>query len=333
MSSRIINSILGEQAYEALNKAITKLGTKSVVDITELHDALKIAPKSIIAFLMKELKGMDKDGAKEIKLPWDEEATILINKKDEDVYAGNIAKQGKIVHEFALCSIPQLAAHLLSFSEMYDEVPEQEVKEESRKEAPTQETDVRQQIKMLDDKINALMMLVASQNSHSTLDKSEPDLKKKFIESVKKYSLAKGGLAPGMPKPPRPGSSVGGNQGITKEGIHSPKTDATDSSTHEFTQLKNQPNMKVPEPSVKQPKQPKQVKLASSEKVLTFKKSEMNGKCTECGQTVSDCACFKALSKPEIKKSDSSNVTLKFRSDWDSESISALYKSIKKLKE
>lgn len=348
-SSRIVHSILGTQAYEALNKAITKLGTKSVVDITELHDALKIAPKSIIAFLMKEAKTMKKDEAKEIKLPWDQDATILINKKDEDVYAGNIAKAGKIVHEFSLCSIPQLAAHLLSFSEMYDEVPEQDEspKEESEK-APEQDSSldgIKHQLKYLDDKINALMMLVASQNSpmaempKEEVKKSdiEPDLKKKFIDSVKKYKLAKGGLAPGMPKPPKPGSNVGGNQGITQAGMHSDKTAHTDVGGAPKTHESANPFLKAPKAPAAQPKQPKQPTLASSEKVpekiLTFQKSELVNNCTDCGEIASSCACFRALSKPEIKKSDSKSITFKFNGDWDQESISALYKSIRRIKD
>lgn len=350
-SARIVHSILGEHAYEALEKAITKLGTKSVVDITELHDALKIAPKSIIAFLMKELKSMDKDQAKDIELPWDKEAKILINKKDEDVYAGHIAKAGKIVHEFSLCSIPQLAAHLLSFSEMYDEVPDQEQKEESspksEEKSPDQESStklsdidsIRHQLKYLDDKINALMMLVASQNAPAEVKKSEeePDLKKKFIDSVKKYKLAKGGLAPGMPKPPKPGSNVGGSNGLTQAGVHSDKTPHSDIGKAPKTHENNNPFLKAPKTTTAQPKQPKQPSLASSEKVpekiLTFQKSELSNKCTDCGQIASDCACFRALSKPEIKKSDAKSITFKFNGDWDSESISALYKSIRRLKD
>lgn len=347
-SSRVVHSILGEQAYEVLNKAIMKLGTKSVVDISELHDALKIAPKSVIAFLMKELKSMNKDEAKEIKLPWDNEATLLINKKDEDVYAGHIAKGGKVVHEFSLCSIPQLAAHLLSFSELYDDVPEQkeESSAKSEEKSPEQESStklsdidsIRHQLKYLDDKINALMMLVANQSAPE-MKKSEesPDLKKKFIESVKKYKLAKAGLAPGMPKPPKPGSNVGGSQGITRAGVHEDKTAHSDIGAAPKTHESNNPFLKAPKAPVAQAKQPKQPKLVASEKVpekiITFQKSELANTCTDCGQIASDCACFRALSKPEIKKSDSKSITFKFNGDWDSESISALYKSIRRLKD
>ena len=72
--------------------------------------------------------------------------------------------------------------------------------------------------------------------------------------------------------------------------------------------------------------------LKASEKELTFTKSELSGKCEDCGQPVSYCACFRVLSKPEIKKSENGNVTLKLKSDWDQESVSALYFSIKRRK-
>jgi hypothetical protein len=69
-----------------------------------------------------------------------------------------------------------------------------------------------------------------------------------------------------------------------------------------------------------------------SEKQLTFKKSDLNGKCNDCGGKLPSCGCFKALSKPQIKKSEQNNVTFKFASDWGKEEITALLKSIKRPK-
>jgi len=323
LSQKIIKSILGDSTYEALNKAIVKLGTKSVVDITELHDALEIAPKSIVAFLVKETSDMKKDEAKEVKLPWDSEATLLLNKHDEDVYAGRISKAGKVAHEFALCSIPQLAAHLLSFSEMY---------EEAASEAAPVSDELKDQLKALDSKINALMSMVASGLSKAelTLDKEmvKPHAKKQLIKGLKNLSLKKAGLGPKMPSPPKAGTKVGGSQGITQAGLHGDKTPHSDFRAKP-TQMKN-PSAKIPKPAVKQPEAPK---LAASEATMTVHKSELSGKCSDCKQSVISCACFRVLSKPEVKKTEGSSVTLKFKSDWDKETIHALFKSIKRTKE
>lgn len=328
----LLKHVLGEH-YLPLMKSIVKQATHSVVDITELHDSLKIVPKAIMTFIMQATQDMENDGAKEVKIPWEENSMMLINKASDDVYRGHFTRDGKVVHEFELCSIPQLCAHLLSFSEMYDEVPEEEA-------APPPSDDVKEHLKALDGKINALMMMIASQSS---VQKSEDPKSGKWKQLGK--SLKKAGLMPGMPKPPKPGKNVGGNQGITKEGIHSDKTAATDAPGHELhTQVKNPWTAKF-NAGMKQSTQPKQPKtpsvpatasatpkLAQSEKEMTFSKSELEGKCVDCGQAIKRCACFRALSAPQIKKSENDKITLAFKSDWGSEEIEALYKSIKSRK-
>lgn len=371
----ILKSIIGDELYESLNKALVKLNTKSVVDLEELHSAIKTAPKSVIAFLMRELKDMKKDETKQIKMPWDTNSEMTITKLDADVYKGMISKDSKVIHDFNLTAIPQLAAHIMSAFEIYDEESEVEA---SKKE---DHSDIKQQIKSLDDKINSLMALVASQvatNANKVvMDKQDfikeheklvdvlrspshkddleeakeqskelkeeikksdnlEDVKKALIKNIKAYSLRKAGLAPTMPKPPKPGTKVGGSQGITKEGLHGPKTAASDTNKHPVTQLKNAPYLKVPKPTAgaaKPAQATKPPKMAMSEKTIVVAKSEMENKCIDCGQIVSGCACFKALSKPEIKKSDNTTITLKFKGDWDAEAISALYKSIKRQRE
>lgn len=349
MKSKVLKSIMGEELYESLNKALVKLGTKSVVDLDELHSALKTAPKAVIAFLMKELKEMEKDQTKEVRIPWDETATMTITKLDADVYKGLIIKDGKVIHEFDLTAIPQLAAHIMSAFEIYDEGhpgDEAPAKEESKKE---EHSDIRQHLQSIDNKINALMMMIASQSSiqknenwtkdFAKIAKSnydnmiKPGLKKKFIDSVKGYGLKKAGLAPKMPHPPKAGSNVGGKQGLTQAGMHGDKTASTDMNAKPKNQTSANPFLVAPKTATPQASQPKPPKLAHSEKTMTVQKSELTNPCLDCGQQVSDCACFKALSKPEIKKSEGQNITFKFKGDWDQESIQALYKSIKRIRE
>jgi len=344
--TKVLKSIMGEELFESLNKALVKLGTKSVVDLEELHSAMKTAPKAVIAFLMKELKGMEKDQTKEVEIPWDESAKMTVTKLDSDVYKGLIVKDGKIVHEFDLTAIPQLAAHIMSAFEIYDEEEESEESEESEKSESMHE-DIRQHLRALDDKINALMMLIASQSSmkknepwtkdfakiakanSEALGLIKPDVRKKFIDAVR--GLKKAGLAPKMPTPPKAGSNVGGKQGLTQAGLHGDKTAHTDLSAKPKTNISANPMLNAPKPSVPQPKQPKT--LTQSEKTMTVQKSELLHKCIDCGQPVSDCACFRALSRPEVKKTEGQNITLKFKGDWDQESIQALYKSIKRIRD
>jgi len=332
-NEKLVRSILGDRVYEALNKSIVKLNTKSVVDISELHAALKIAPKSVVAFLMKETEDMKKDGAKEIKLPWDGNATMLLNKLDTDTYKGHISKDGRIVHEFDLCSIPQLAAHILSFFELYDEVPEQgEPKEESKQEHEDIEK-IKHQLQTLESKLNALIMLAAGP-SQEPVQKSQKDKLTKAITALKKA-----GLAPTMPKPPKPGVHSGSQQGITQAGFHSPKTTESDSSVgRQKTKEKMNPHLKtgdklatqsgLPQPA-KQPKQPKMS--------MALKSESMSSKCLDCGEPdfingkFARCACFKAMSMPDIKKSEN-GLTFYFGSDWDSDNKIALWHSLRKVR-
>ena len=332
-NEKLIRSILGDQVYEALNKSIVKLGTKSVVDITELHDALKIAPKSVVAWLMKNLASMKKDGAEEFKLPWDENASMLVNKMDGDVYKGHISKEGKIVHEFDLCSIPQLAAHLLSFFELYDESPAGEHQEISA--APEANADIdkiKSQLQALESKLNALIMLAAGP-APEPVKKSQKDKLTRAIAALKKA-----GLAPGVPKPPRPGVHAGSQQGITQGGEHGPKTAESDFQTKPKSQTDINPHLvggnKLSQKNglPQQPKPPKQAKMA-----LTLKSENLDSRCADCGEpdfikgNYSKCICFKAMSTPEVKKSERS-ITLLFKSDWDEDNQIALWHSLKKVR-
>lgn len=335
-NEKLIKSILGVQVYEALNKSIVKLNTKSVVDITELHDALKIAPKSVVAWLMKNLASMEKDGAKEFKLPWDENASMLVNKMDGDVYKGHISRDGHIVHEFDLCSIPQLAAHLLSFFELYDEVPDASEPEQA---APKQESQediekIKAQLQALESKLNALIMLAAGQ-TQEPVKKSQQEKIAKAIGALKKA-----GLAPGMPKPPRPGVHSGSQQGITQAGFHNPKTAQSDMSADRAqTKEKMNPDLKsgatmaaahgLPQPA----KQPKAPKMA-----VTLKSESVDSKCLDCGQPdfikgkFTKCACFQAMSTPEIKKSEGNTLIFTLGPDWDDDNKIALWHSLKKVR-
>ena len=328
---KLIKAALGVQVYEILEKSIVKKDTASVVDIDELASAIKIVPKSVVAFLMKELPSMKEGEAKEVELPFGEKkTTMLVNKKAEDVYKGHFIEGGHIVHEFELCSIPQLAAHMLSHFEMYDETPEQiEHQESESKESSSKEDDsIRSQLLALEQKLNALMMLVTAQ----------PVVKSERAEKLKNISktLKKAGLMPGMPKPPSPGTKVGGNQGITMTGLHGDKTAATDSQTKVKTLSSENKNLKLPDATkqmFKQPKPPQAAKAENEnqERTLVLKKSELDSICTDCGQIATSCMCFACLSKPEIKKSQTTDkVVLKFKSDWDKDAVTSLYLSIKK---
>lgn len=329
-SEKLIKSIIGEELFESLKKSLEKIPTSSIIDLSEMNASFNIAPKALVAFLIRELKPMNSGAAKEIKLPFEEDAHMLVNKQAPDVYNGHIRVGGKIVHEFRFTAIPQLAAHIMSTFEMHDD-SRMYHKEESGSNALQERMDSIEsklnslQIQMLENKINDLMRIVA--NSPEEAKKSEdivdieplqqseaPVIKKSAFsgEDIGKLKKANG-LMPKMPTPPKAGST-GGVQG-GKTGLIGTKTTATDSKVTQHKQ-KN--------PYLKTLK-------------MSLNKTE-NSKCPDCGQpeVVSGnpirCACFQALSEPKIQKSENGTVSVSFKPDWDEDAITTLYQSLMRKK-
>lgn len=323
----LIKVALGEPVYKKLVKAIIKQDAKSVVDIDELASALRIVPKSVMTFLMKICRELKDGEAKESDLPFGENAQMLINKIQEDQYMGYFTEAGKITHKFDLCSIPQLAAHILSHFELYDEEPmnysesnNKEHEEKSKKEESSQ----NERLANLEEKIDAIFALVA---------KDEPIKKSESLKKNKLFRvLKKAGQMPTMPKPPGAGKNVGGNQGITQTGIHEMKTSASDGPNSKPKIDLGAANVKEISNASMKPAGPAAPKQSTAKSELTVKKSEIAGQCRDCGGSMPHCICFQILSKPVLKKNANDTVTLNFKSDWSKEAVVALYNSLQRKK-
>lgn len=312
---KLLKKIIGDEAFSLLNKSIVKIPTSTVVDITEAHDALQIAPKTVMAFLLKELKPLKAKESKELDLPFSEEKSkMLINKLTNDVYSGHIVKDGKIAHEFSNVSIPQLSSHLLSFFELYDESLEDNEMQsngehKSKPEADNSSPNIEEKIKDLENKMDKILMMVAESKPQIVVNTAQPaPIRKndsKLIYNKLKQKLQKNGLQPKMPSPPKPGIKVGGMNGITRGGIKGNKTQATDTTV--------------------------KVRLNRPQKnIMNVSKSEISANCLDCGHSNAHCLCFRALSQPKIVKSENGIITLKFGKDWSTEALEAFYKTIKK---
>lgn len=368
----IVKSLLGT-VYDKLEKSIVKEDTNSVVDISELHDAFNLAPKSLVAWLMTNIAPLNVNDGKIIDVPWEKNSQLLVNKKSEDVYSGYITKDGQKAHEFHNCSIPKLAAHLLSFYELYDEailehktkakeksemaVPIKDKKEDENNESEkknnlsdkikslelkndNKNSDFASVISLLEKQIDAIIAITTklhkSDNCAERFNKNkhEKDVKiklKQFIDVIKRLKLYRSDqFSMKMPAPPRPGTKVGGQRGITRAGKHGYKTPFSDfnpsggqTQTRLFHYLKSGERLAEMFHLPKQPKQPKQPKFS------LFLKSE-NAVCPDCNGFLfqkgefKKCACFMVLSDPVVDKNKNGLVTLSFNKDWDKDSIVAL---------
>ena len=121
---QIIKNILGEDFFEELKKAeigsgIFKPDTKTALDPSEIKIALQIVPKTILSFLIFNLKHLDKGANIDLALPF-ADATLHVNKISNDVYTGDIVSKGKRITEFKYRSLPGIGLILMSTFELYD---------------------------------------------------------------------------------------------------------------------------------------------------------------------------------------------------------------------
>jgi hypothetical protein len=121
---QIIKNILGEDFFEELKKSeigsgIFKPDTKTALDPSEIKIALQIVPKTILSFLIFNLKHLDKGSNIDLPLPF-ADAVLHVNKISNDVYTGDIVSKGKRITEFKYRSLPGIGLILMSTFELYD---------------------------------------------------------------------------------------------------------------------------------------------------------------------------------------------------------------------
>lgn len=112
---------LGEDGLETLEKSnLYKLGVNRVIDIHEIVSGMRIVPRTVLAFLQKELRQMKHGESKNIELPLEKEATLRVTKYTSDVYSGDIHRDGQVLAKFLDRSIPGIGLVVMSTFELYD---------------------------------------------------------------------------------------------------------------------------------------------------------------------------------------------------------------------
>jgi len=156
MSSRVtyfLEKTLGEDFMESLAKTeLWKPGTKSVNDIDDMRIGLKIVPRTIMSFLIRELAPMNIGENKEVKIPVPGNAVLKATKHERDQYSGEVVEDHKILVDFKFRSIPGLGLVIMSAFELYDS-------QELHKESPVAQ-DIEQKVQKLIDERLALHDLV-----------------------------------------------------------------------------------------------------------------------------------------------------------------------------
>lgn len=116
-----LSKTLGEDFLESLAKTeIYKPGTRSVIDTSEIHQALQIVPRTVMSLLIKELSPMKLGENKRIPLFVSSNAFLNVTNHERDQFSGDIEDGGKKVIEFKFRSLPGVGLIILSTFGLYD---------------------------------------------------------------------------------------------------------------------------------------------------------------------------------------------------------------------
>jgi hypothetical protein len=111
--------LLGEDFTETLVKSeLIKPETQTALSHEEIFHALKIVPKTVMNFLIINLKNGPTTGI--LDLPWTPNSRLEYNKFGPDIYSGSLIRDNKIVYPFKYRSLPGLGLIILSTFELYE---------------------------------------------------------------------------------------------------------------------------------------------------------------------------------------------------------------------
>jgi hypothetical protein len=139
----LLSKYIGDEGFDTLSKAIYRKQTNTFADPLELYLPLLAVPRTILSWLVQNIKPMAVDEKKDFDLPGIEGAVIHVEKQASDVYKGEVIQDGKIIHFFENQSLPSIGGHIMTITESYDHIkdskdapPEGEDKFEPNYDAP-----------------------------------------------------------------------------------------------------------------------------------------------------------------------------------------------------
>lgn len=119
----LIKNMLGESFIEDLAKfEMINLKTDTAISHEEIADAFNVVPRVVMAWLISKLSPMAAGDAEEFEIPFGETygAKMAITKIANDVYHGEVFKDGHRLSKFQYRSIPGVGLVLLTSLELYD---------------------------------------------------------------------------------------------------------------------------------------------------------------------------------------------------------------------
>jgi hypothetical protein len=296
---KFVEAVLGKDFIEELAKAeLYKPSTNSVVDHEELATALQIVPKTVLRFLQAHLGVMEKNQLLKLQLPWDKakNAFMEVQKIDNDVYHGEIYREGKILYNFKYRSLPSVGLVLLTTFELYNL---DDLKEE--KQEPKVDTFINS---MIEERL-ALRNLINQvvDNKINQREALQELLRYKMATEIKREEI-------------KPESAVEAEIKAAKAPVQITQT----SKLKEFLEKKK--NLEKKENNTFKVYLGKNEKFFCPDCQSNFFK----------GEKFQPCICYgdDRLKKIIMQKNEDGSVSLKFSKSWDPENIEMLLEVLRR---
>jgi len=317
-ADHFLKKVLGEDFLESLTKTeIWKPGSKSVNDVDDMWHGLKLVPRTVIAFLVRELSGMQVGENKRIELPVAPNSFIIVTKHERDQYSGDVEQDNKKVTEFKFRSLPGVGLVIMSAFELYSQYLLEE--EPSKVASPQIEKE------LTDDADSKIQRLIDERLELHDLIGKVVDKKLMHKEAIHQLVLAK--LTEAI-KLVNDKASAAHNE-AQKAGVKAEeaviKADAAKIIAHKTS--------KKPKPLASFLEKKKQKVFSIP---LSMTKGESIG-CPDCGKNIFDGTVFSGCiclgqdmdRKIFIKKSEN-GVSVRFSRGWDEENIAMLLEVLRK---
>lgn len=370
-SEYFLKKSLGEDFFESLSKTeIWKPGTKSVIDTEDMRIGLKIVPRTVMAFLIRELVPMLIGQNKRVVLQMSHNAFMNVTKHERDQYSGEVEHNGKKITEFKFRSLPGLGLVLMSTFELYS------VDDLDNPGIPEVSDDVDLKVQKLIDERLALHDLISqvvdrkieqkhAVNNLMLMKLTEELAKEKAAAEQARVQLAGCGVAAlGYPVDVKPGdyghsASLEDVKKIRKEKdelekkakqiaeVRDLQEKTTPQSDEYFRGMTN--GLEVANATINN-KEPKFVEHKKSSPVKDFLEKRQSKKefviqmakgevftCPDCrkdifdGKVFSSCICLGAdMDKKVFIKKSENGIKVRFSRGWDEENIEMLLDVLQK---
>lgn len=121
---------MGDKGFETLKKTVYRKDSDSSLGPLDLYMPLMVLPRTILSWLVQNIKPMKVNDTKQVPFPGNSEIIIHVQKTGRDSYRAEFVEGGRIIHEFDKQTLPLIGGHLMTIGEMYDDIATDEEPEE-----------------------------------------------------------------------------------------------------------------------------------------------------------------------------------------------------------